>query len=192
MTPRLLRWIDVAAQRWRNGGGTTRELLAWPPGDSWRVRVSVADVERDGPFSMYPGVSRWFAVLQGAGVELTVQGRPHRLQRGDAPLTFAGDAATECRLINGPTRDLNLMLRAASGAMVAAADGVRWSPAAAQCGLYSAVAGRCQAGPLDVAMPAQALLWFEQAPPTLAFHAGERPAALIGWWLAVTPREVAT
>ena len=36
MTPRLVRWIDATAQRWRNGGGNTRELLAWPPGDAWR------------------------------------------------------------------------------------------------------------------------------------------------------------
>ncbi len=191
MTPNLLRWIDAAPQPWRNGGGRTRELLAWPPGEAWRVRVSVADVESDGPFSSYPGVSRWFAVLQGAGVELTVAGQRHRLRRGDPPLVFAGDAAADCHLIDGPTRDLNLMLRAASGAMVAAVDGTPWSPAAAQCGLYSAVAGRCRADALDIAVPAQALLWFEQAPPTLAFYAGERPAALIGWWLAATPLEAA-
>jgi uncharacterized protein len=189
MTPRLLRWIDAAEQRWRNGGGITRELLAWPPGDAWRVRVSVADVVRDGAFSRYPGVSRWFTVLQGAGVDLAVDGQVHRLRRGDPPLAFAGDAATACHLVDGPTRDLNLMLRAASGAMVAAVDGAPWSAGAAQCGLYSAVAGRCQAGSLDMAVPAQALLWFEQAPASVVFIAGERPAALIGWWLAATPLE---
>jgi environmental stress-induced protein Ves len=189
MTPQLRRWIDVAAQPWRNGAGTTRELLAWPPGDSWRVRVSVADVDNDGSFSSYPGVLRWFTVLQGAGVELTVDGRLHRLQRGDPPFAFAGDAATVCRLLDGPTHDLNLMLRAASGSMLAALDGAPWSPAAAQCGLYTAVAGRCRADDTEVTVPAQALLWFEQAPRRLAFDADEQAAAPIGWWLAATPVE---
>ena len=191
MNPRLVRWIDVAAQRWLNGGGTTREMLAWPPGDGWRIRVSVADVESDGPFSAYPGVSRWFVVLQGAGVDLTVDGQLHRRRRGDPPLAFAGEATTTCHLIDGPTRDLNLMLRKASGAMSNAVDGAAWSATSTQCGLYSAVAGRCQAGTLDIAVPAHALLWFEQAPPSVVFHAGERPAALIGWWLAATPLETA-
>jgi hypothetical protein len=39
-------------------------------------------------------------------------------------------------------------------------------------------------------VPAEALLWFEHAPTTLAFDAaqpsGEGP---IGWWLAATPGE---
>ena len=55
-----------AAAPWRNGGGVTRELLrlaARPATGS--VRVSVADIEADGPFSPFPGVERWFAVLRG-------------------------------------------------------------------------------------------------------------------------------
>jgi environmental stress-induced protein Ves len=34
------------------------------------VRLSVADIERDGPFSAFAGLIRWFAVLSGAGVLL--------------------------------------------------------------------------------------------------------------------------
>lgn len=30
------------AAPWRNGGGATRELLAWPYAEDWRVRISVA------------------------------------------------------------------------------------------------------------------------------------------------------
>ena len=30
---------DVAPQAWRNGGGSTRELLAWPAGADWRLRA---------------------------------------------------------------------------------------------------------------------------------------------------------
>jgi environmental stress-induced protein Ves len=189
MTPRLVHCLDVPAQHWRNGGGLTRELLAWPDpaADAWQVRVSVADVDADGPFSTYPGVQRWFTVLKGAGVELTVGGDVHRLKRGDPPLCFAGDAPTRCRLLDGSTQDLNLMLRQATGEMATATDGQAWAPNAAQCGLFSAVAGRCEAGGQAIDVPAYALLWFDPAPPSLRFTAGQRPAALIGWWLVASP-----
>jgi environmental stress-induced protein Ves len=190
MMPRLVRSIDVPAQRWRNGGGTTRELLAWPAPGDWQVRVSVADIEADGPFSAYPGVERWFTVLQGAGVELTIAGVPQRLHRSDAPLQFDGAAAVGCRLIDGPTRDLNLMLRRASGSLQTAADGQAWSPTATRCGLFSAVAGTCVAGAQQHELPPYALLWFDEAPASLSFTAGQRPAGLIGWWLAATPQGV--
>ena len=72
--PRIVHIDDVRAQPWKNGGGLTRELLAWPSRDAWSVRVSVADIERDGPFSPFPGVERWFTVLEGAGVVLDFAG----------------------------------------------------------------------------------------------------------------------
>jgi environmental stress-induced protein Ves len=39
------------------------------------LRISVAEITRDGPFSAFAGVQRWFAVLEGAGVMLRA-GRP--------------------------------------------------------------------------------------------------------------------
>jgi len=190
MRPRLVHMLDVPAQPWRNGGGVMRELLASPAGESWQVRISVADIDADGPFSRYPGIERWFTVLQGQGVELTIDGAMHRLARGDAPLRFDGAAATHARLIDGPTRDLNLMLRNVGGTMQRAADSLAWSPpATGACGLFSAVAGCCQAddvAAIDVAP--YALLWFDAAPSSLTFTAGQRPAGLIGWWLASTPK----
>jgi uncharacterized protein len=184
---RLLRPDDMPPQRWRNGGGVTRELLAWPSPDDWRVRVSVAEIGRDGPFSTLPGVRRWFAVLKGAGVVLRIDDVAHRLTRNDAPFAFDGAAGADCRLIDGPTRDLNLMLRGASGAMRLADDGAPWTPDASMCGLFTAVAGCCAAGTDDIEVPAYALLWFDPAPASLSFTAGARPASATGWWLAATP-----
>ncbi len=191
MKPRVVHVLDVPAQPWRNGGGVTRELLASPAGESWHVRVSVADIDVDGPFSRYPGVERWFTVLQGSGVELTIDGAVHRLVRGDPPLRFDGAAAARAHLIDGPTRDLNLMLRHAGGTMQCAADGLAWAPpAAGPCGLFSAVAGRCRADDWPaVEVTPYALLWFDVAPSSLTFSAGQRPAGLIGWWLAAAPQE---
>ena len=101
----------VPAQPWRNGGGMTRELLAWPGPQEWVVRISVAQVAQDGPFSSFPGVTRWFAVLSGAGVQLDVDGEQHALTAADAPFQFDGGARTGCALIAGATEDFNLMVR---------------------------------------------------------------------------------
>ncbi len=101
----------VAAVPWRNGGGVTRELLAWPDTQNWACRISVAEVVGNGPFSVYPGVERWFAVLSGEGVVLDVAGQAHRLDAASPPLQFDGEAPTTCQLQGGATRDFNLMLR---------------------------------------------------------------------------------
>ena len=111
MSGNLVRQGDVAGTVWRNGGGVTRELLAWPKPDDWSVRMSVAQVAQDGPFSSFPGVTRWFAVLLGAGVRLQVEGRAHELTVLDPPFAFDGEADARCELISGPTEDFNLMLR---------------------------------------------------------------------------------
>lgn len=96
---------------WKNGGGTTRVLATWPDADNWQWRMSVAQVASDGPFSSFPGVTRWFAVLGGAGVVLDVAGVAHAMTSDSPPLRFDGAAHTACRLIDGPTQDFNLMLR---------------------------------------------------------------------------------
>jgi hypothetical protein len=107
----IVRLADVPATPWRNGGGVTRELAMWPDAGDWAWRMSVADVDTSGPFSKFDGIERWFAVLEGAGVQLDVAGMPHRMTAADAPLFFDGGAATDCELIDGKTRDFNLMVR---------------------------------------------------------------------------------
>ncbi|MDP2034992.1 MAG: HutD family protein [Polaromonas sp.] len=102
---------DVAPTPWRNGGGVTRELIAWPTPQDWDWRISVAEVEKGGPFSRFEGVERWFAVLGGAGVRLTLDGRTHELTAQSAPIRFDGAQDCECELIAGLTEDFNLMLK---------------------------------------------------------------------------------
>ncbi|MGZ5772636.1 MAG: HutD/Ves family protein [Caldimonas sp.] len=188
----LVRGDDVRAAPWRNGAGTTRELLALPGPADWRVRVSVADVASAAPFSSFPGVERWFAVLDGPGVELTIEGTTHRCTPSDAPLRFSGAATTSCQPIDGPTRDLNLMLRGAAGVMHRVVAAAPWRPDAQQCGLYAVVAGRCRHDDGTVEVPAHSLLWFEPAPDTLAFFPAEKTPGAIGWWLAATVEERAS
>ena len=109
----ILTYASTAAPApWKNGGGVTRELLRLPAGgDAWTLRISVADIGADGPFSPFPGVTRWFAVLDGAGVRLAFADRTLNVGPGDAPLRFEGADAPDCTLLDGPTRDLNVMVR---------------------------------------------------------------------------------
>jgi uncharacterized protein len=111
MNWQMIHLRDVKQATWRNGGGTTRELLAWPQAQAWRWRVSVAEVTQDGPFSSFVGVQRWFAVLKGDGVCLTVDGHMHMLSKSDQPVAFDGAAETTCELLGDATQDLNLMVQ---------------------------------------------------------------------------------
>jgi len=106
---------EVFPSPWKNGRGIARELLSWPQGDDWQVRISIADIERDGPFSSYPGVTRWFAVLSGEGVKLRVDGHGHSLRTESPPFSFDGGAKVECDLLDGFTQDFNLMLQGRVG-----------------------------------------------------------------------------
>jgi len=165
----------------------TRPLLVSPRGDRWQVRVSVADVSVNGPFSRFPGVQRWFAVLDGAGVVLTIGSTEHRLDAGSDAFSFRGDVAVRCRLVAGPTRDLNLMLHGVPGSMRRVVTAEPWRPDTRECGLYAITAGACDATAPDEhePMPAHALRWWPQAPESLAF-AGD------GWWLGAGAKDAAT
>src|SRR5262249_5489002 len=150
---------EVTPQRWRNGGGWTRELLAWPDRDDWRVRLSVADIESDGPFSSFPGAQRFFAVLEGAGVVLTIDGTTQRVTRDDPAVRFAGDSNTQCRMLAGPTRDLNLMVRGDGGAMERVVAGAAWHPAQRACGLFALAPGRCSGDNISMPLSVFSLVW---------------------------------
>src|SRR5579859_6225442 len=109
--PSLIRPEAYRVMPWRNGQGTTAEI-ALEPGDGgrFRWRLSIADVAASGPFSDFAGYDRVIAVVGGAGMRLAVAGRPPiELTQASEPYAFAGEAATECTLLQGPIRDFNLM-----------------------------------------------------------------------------------
>ncbi len=188
--PRFISASQVAAQAWRSGGGRTRELLAWPSSSDWTVRISLADIDGDGPFSAFPGVQRWFAVVEGAGVALSLGTGDRVVVRGDAPLQFDAAEAPDCRLLVGPTRDLNLMLRDGHGAMRQVQPGEAWAEPFAMRGLFTVAAGRWSGDgePIDVAK--QTLLWTDDANADRSpwtFVAADAEATVLGWWLGYTP-----
>jgi uncharacterized protein len=101
---------------WKNGGGTTREIISIPRGatlDTFVWRVSIADVSTSGPFSVFKGVERVLVLLEGDGVELRgADGRViHRLDTPLVPFTFSGDDEITSSLLAGPSVDFNVMTR---------------------------------------------------------------------------------
>nr|WP_057929155.1 HutD family protein [Burkholderia ambifaria] len=111
----MIRSADLVASPWKNGGGVTREIGAFPPGaalDTFAWRVSVADVGAAGPFSRFDGIDRTLVLLSGAGMTLAeAGGAKHVLDVPLARADFAGEAAIDATLHDGATRDFNLMTR---------------------------------------------------------------------------------
>lgn len=114
MKARVISNEDLVRVPWKNGGGTTAEVAAFPKAsgfDTFGWRVSMADVASDGPFSVFPGIHRTLIVVEGGGIELDVEGVAYRLDGASPKVSFPGDDITTGRLLSGPIRDLNVMTR---------------------------------------------------------------------------------
>ena len=121
MRIRRLTPSDYRKMPWRNGAGTTTEIVAEPVGaERFLYRVSIADVERDGPFSRFAEYDRHIMLLEGQGMSLDCG--EHGVVDLSAPLTprkFSGDWDVRGTLNAGPVRDFNLMVdRARASAML--------------------------------------------------------------------------
>jgi len=111
---RLLTPSDYRSMPWKNGGGRTTEIAAHPPGaamDEFSWRISIADVDRDGPFSRFPGVDRTIVLIEGKGMRLRGGRLDADLTTRYVPHAFSGDEAIDCALVAGPIRDFNAMVR---------------------------------------------------------------------------------
>lgn len=117
----IIRYAELKAQPWRNGGGVTRELASHPKAapaaageaPDWEWRVSIADVSKAGDFSAFPGMDRVITVIDGALLLLSVDGAEHPLEKY-RPFRFSGDAASSGALPTGDIRDLNVITRSGS------------------------------------------------------------------------------
>jgi environmental stress-induced protein Ves len=112
MAARILRSVDYVTRPWKNGGGTTRDIAVSPPGaslDTFDWRLSLAQVDRDGPFSRFDNVDRTLVLLSGA-MTLRENERRTDLARNE-PFTFEGERAIEATVAGGSTLDFNVMTR---------------------------------------------------------------------------------
>lgn len=109
---RIIRNADYPTRPWKNGGGTTRDIAVSPPGaslDDFDWRLSLAQVDRDGPFSRFDNVERTLVLLSGA-MTLHEQGRRIDLVRHE-PVMFEGERVVEATVPGGATLDFNVMTR---------------------------------------------------------------------------------
>lgn len=93
---------------WKNGGGITHEIARAEDDVGLLWRLSLAEVSRDGPFSLFRGMTRILTVIEGAGMELRTASETLRALPL-SPVCFSGDWAVVGLLIDGPVSDFNLI-----------------------------------------------------------------------------------
>lgn len=102
--------FEYRRMRWKNNLGWTREIHRAPDDDDYDWRVSIAEIDRDCPFSAFPGHDRVLVLLEGNGMRLRFDdGETTELLPPHARVAFRGEQTLQCELIDGPTRDFNLI-----------------------------------------------------------------------------------
>ena len=105
---------------WKNGGGVTYEIARSPqPAESsvsdFDWRASIAQISKDGDFSLFTGIDRVIVLLDGCGVQLCSVGSTDLIHRLDTPLQpfyFAGEQAVRAECLGGlASHDFNVMTR---------------------------------------------------------------------------------
>lgn len=101
-------------QPWKNGGGETAEIVVSPAGadfETFNWRISTARVAQSGPFSVFPGVDRILAVLEGGAMRLELGNETHFVNSDSPPVAFSGALPCMADLDRDPLLDLNVMVR---------------------------------------------------------------------------------
>lgn len=115
MTLSLIAQQHFVTMPWKNGGGTTTQILTAPEGAGladFDWRISMARVESNGPFSIFPDIDRNLCVIEGSGLVLQPEGRgPVTLTGTSPPYAFPADLPLDATLLDGPITDLNVMTR---------------------------------------------------------------------------------
>jgi environmental stress-induced protein Ves len=105
---RIIPPSEFKVMPWKNGGGITHEILKEERDGKLLWRLSIAEVASDGPFSLFPGLSRILTVIEGEGLELTA---PDRVLYALPlhPVSFPGDLTITSKRIGGDVRDFNVI-----------------------------------------------------------------------------------
>ncbi len=110
----LIKYSALNEEPWRNGLGTTRQIVIWPLTadlSNFEWRVSAAAIIFPGSFSHYPGVSRSLSVLSGKSAELKLGDAQKTLAYQGPVVTFDGGDHAEVLSADGPVLDYNVMSR---------------------------------------------------------------------------------
>lgn len=111
----LIPYASLESAPWKNGGGSATEIAIAPPGaglDDFDWRISLATISEDGAFSVFPGIDRTLALVEGAGVTLDIAGGKRVSLCDDDPIIeFSGESDIKAALNGGATLDFNVMTR---------------------------------------------------------------------------------
>ena len=110
----LIQYASLRPAPWKNGGGSTTEIAIAPNGagfDAFDWRISLATISQSGPFSVFPGIDRTLALVDGDGVLLDFGGENFVLGENDPVIEFPGEAAAHATVTSGLTTDFNVMTR---------------------------------------------------------------------------------
>ena len=93
------------------GRGPTAAVRRASPrvADDGAWRISLADVDRDGPFSTFAGRQRLLTVVEGPVLDLQVDGDAQVVEP-QRPFAFSGDASTVASVPEGAVRVLNVVV----------------------------------------------------------------------------------
>lgn len=134
---RIIRPADYRRVPWKNGGGITQDVLLLPDDashDDFDVRISLAPIVEEGPFSSFPGIDRHITRLSRAPLSLAFAQETRELKRLE-PLYFDSVQQPRSVLPDGPAQVINVMTRrgrwnaqvmpaaAANGPLLAAPEG---------------------------------------------------------------------
>ncbi len=156
---------DIVPTSWKNQRGTTQELLAWPATDHWQVRLSVATIDQSGEFSRFEHITRWFSVIDGAGVALRIGDHLSSLNCHSPPLCFDGGKPCQATLNSGVVHAFNVMLGSGlEGQVARLRSGESVDLGSAEfVAIYSVESATCQFAQEIVSMCAGELHWTANA-----------------------------
>jgi environmental stress-induced protein Ves len=158
----IIRYREHQLVPWKNGQGFTRVVAADKSGAlDWLWRLSIAAVDRDGPFSNFCGYDRVIMLLQGEGMTLDFgdHAPAATLDSPFQPFAFNGGWPCNARLIGGPLTDFNIISLADH--IVARAEVVTVDPREVMIGtplhhsssaletFYYVLRGACHVGAID-------------------------------------------
>lgn len=107
---KIIRRSEFKSVPWKNRGGMTHEIAKEDGEQNILWRLSIAEVEQDGPFSLFAGLRRSLTVITGNGMDLCdAVGNVAHAAPLLQPITFSGNEVLKGVLRNGPCQDFNLI-----------------------------------------------------------------------------------
>lgn len=102
----LIKSENYIRMNWKNGGGKTAEILKFPSqAEPYFWRISQATVQKDGSFSIFPGMDRILFVFKGQGLRLN-----EKEVRFHESISFSGEEDIFAKIIGSEdVEDVNLI-----------------------------------------------------------------------------------